>query len=327
MPNKINWGIIGLGNIASRFAADLQLSDLAVLYGVGSRDMNKAKSFGEKFNAVKCYGSYRALAEDPNIDIVYIATPHIFHCENTMMCLSNGKAVLCEKPMGMNAFEVKMMIKEAQSRNLFLMEGMWTRFIPAIEKLIELLDRNIIDELLSIRADFGFKSQLGPESRIYNKALGGGSLLDVGIYPIYISMITMGMPIEIIARAQMAKTGVDSSCTMLFNYANKSVANLESSIDTYTPIEAIIEGHNGSIKLHSPFYHAEKITISQYGIEEHIDIKHRGNGYIHEIEEVNNCFLNHETQSTKLPLQISLDLITIIDRVKEKIGLDYSMKS
>lgn len=327
MSKKINWGIIGLGKIANKFAADLRLSSGSTLYGVASRDISKAKAFGEKFNAIKYYGSYEELAGDAEIDIIYVATPHAFHFENTMMCLRKGKAVLCEKPMGMNSNEVALMIEEAKARNLFLMEGIWTRFIPGTEKLIELLNKKIIGDLSFIRADFGFKANFNPESRIYNKKLGAGSLLDIGIYPIYLSLLTMGVPMDIKAMARMTETGVDSYCSMLFDYENGAKANLESTIEEKTPTEAYIYGTNGSIKLHSRFHHTEKITISRKGEEEILDIKYKGNGYIHEIEEVNKCLLNQEIESSKLPFKTTIDLTALMDRVKKEIGLNYQIKT
>lgn len=327
MSKKIKWGIIGLGKIANKFALDLQFSNSSILYGVASREINKAKKFSEKFSSIKYYGSYEALADDSDIDIIYIATPHTFHFENTMMCLRKDKAVLCEKPMGINSNEVELMIQEAKTRNIFLMEGIWTRFIPATEKLIEILNRKLIGDVLSIRADFGFKADLNLESRIYCKELGGGSLLDVGIYPIYLSLLTMGLPKDLKAMARMTETGVDSYCSILFNYANGSKANLESSIETETPTEAYIYGIDGSIKLHSRFHHTEKITLSRNGKIKILDIKYKGNGYIHEIEEVNRCILNREIESPKLTHKTSIDLILLIDKVKEEIGLKYERKN
>ncbi len=323
MTKKINWGIIGLGRIANKFAEDLLLSSDAVLYGVASRDINKVIDFATKFNAIKYFGSYQELANDSEIDIIYIATPHTLHFENAMMCLKSNKAVLCEKPMGMNAQQVQQMISEAKSRNLFLMEGLWTRFIPATEKLIELLDKQTIGEVQSVRADFGFKGDLNFKSRVYDKKLGGGSLLDVGIYPIYLSLIVLGQPTAIEAKASFMETKVDGSCAMVFKFENGSKANLESSIETNTPTEAYITGTKGVLKLHRRFHHSEKMSITQNGETETIDIKYKGSGYIHEIEEVNNCLLDNKTESTKLPLATSLDLISVIDRVREEIGLKY----
>ncbi len=325
MAKKIRWGIIGLGKIAHKFAHDLLLSENAVLQGVASRNLEKAKIFGDQYHAISCFDSYEALVKDPDIDVVYVATPHPLHFENTMMCFQHGKHVLCEKPMGMNAEEVKTMIQEARTKKLFLMEGMWTRFIPATLKVLELLKGDAIGELQSIRADFGFIGDGNPEGRLYNKKLGGGSLLDIGIYPIYLSLLTLGLPTDIKAMARMTKTEVDSFCAMLFDYENSAKAILESSIEADTPIEANLYGSKGMLKMHSRWHHSEKISWFQKGaLKDSYDLKLTGNGYFHEIEEVNNCLLNSKIESDKLPLQMSLDLITTLDRVREKIGLHYS---
>lgn len=327
MNSKINWGIIGLGKIATLFAGDLKLSNNAVLYGVASRNIEKARKFSATFNSISYFDSYEKLAKSPEIDVIYIATPHAFHFENTMMCLKNNKAVLCEKPLGIDSYEVKTMLSEAKSKKLFLMEGIWTRFIPATIKLIELLRDDAIGDLLFIRADFGFKADLDLEGRIYNKKLGGGSLLDIGIYPIYLSLLTLGLPTDIKAMARMTQTEVDSYCAILFDYENSSKAFLESTIEADTPTEAFIYGAKGHIKMHSRFHHSEKISLFQNGtLKEVFDLPYQGNGYLNEIEEVNSCLKRKELESNKLPQSVSLNLITLIDRIKDEIGLSYGSR-
>ncbi|WP_298513692.1 Gfo/Idh/MocA family oxidoreductase [uncultured Kordia sp.] len=323
MQTKIKWGIIGLGNIASKFAADLQLSNDAVLYGVASRSMDKATAFAKTYHAQKAYDSYEALANDPEIDVIYIATPHVFHFENTMLCLQHNKAVLCEKPMGVNAEQVHTMVKEAKSRNVFLMEAIWTRFMPSYQKVLELLDEKVIGDIVSIRADFGFLGEYNTENRLYNKKLGGGSLLDIGIYPIFLSLLVLGMPSEIKAMARMTDTGVDSFCAMLFDYENDAKAVLESTFEVDTPTEGYIFGTKGFIKLHRRFHHANTITLYKDDTETVFELPHSGIGYIHEIEAVNANIRNGDKENSKVPLAFSEQLITIIDQVKEKIGLQY----
>lgn len=320
---KIKWGIMGLGKIAAKFAEDLQISENSILQGVASREISKAQRFGEKFNSIKHYDSYQALVDDPDIDVIYVATPHVLHYENTMMCLEKNKAVLCEKPIGINSIEVEKMVKEARKRNVFLMEGMWTRFIPSTEKLIELLDDSAIGNIQHITADFGFKAEVDLNGRLFNKKLGGGSLLDVGIYPIYLSLLTLGIPKDVKAMARITDSGVDSYCSMLFNYENESKATLESALESDTPIECNIYGSKGTIRIHSRFHHSEKISLIKDGKEEIFNIKYLGNGYYHEIKEVNQCLMEGGTESKKFPLETSMNLISIIDRVKNEIGLSY----
>lgn len=324
VEKKINWGIIGLGNIANKFANDLKLYANARLYGVASKDLEKAKRFSQKYNSVKYYNSYKELVKNPEIDVIYIATPHTFHFKNTMMCLREGKSVLCEKPLGINSIEVKTMMAEAKLRNLFMMEALWTRFIPSTEKIIEIIKSNIIGDINFIRADFGYKGDTNPNGRIYSKKLGGGSLLDIGIYPIYLSMLTIGIPRNIKVMARMSPTQIDTYCGMLFDYDNGAKAMLESTVEAETPTEAYIYGDKGVIKMHSPFHHTKKISLFQNEkLDKIFNMKYIGNGYYHEIEEVTDCLIEGKNESSKLPHSDSLNLITLIDRIKQKIGLIF----
>lgn len=325
MSKKYNWGIIGLGNIAHKFSEDLILVEDANLFGVASRNSKKAKSFSEKFQVDKHYGSYQELADDPQIDVVYIATPHPFHFENTMMCLEAGKAVLCEKAFGMNEKEVKQMIAKAKEKNLFLMEALWTRFIPATEEMIALLNKGLIGDLKTVRADFGFKAEFDADKRLYNKKLGGGALLDIGIYPVFLSLLTLGKPKKINASAQISSTGVDENIMMLFNYSNKQTAILDASLVTTTPVEAWLHGDKGSLKMHRNFHHSEEISYFKGSeLVEKRHIKYVGNGYFHEIVEVMKCLKTGKIESEKLPHSFSLDLINTLDRIREVIGLQYN---
>lgn len=324
MSQKVRWGIIGPGKIAHNFASDLQLSETGILYGVASRSIERATTFAEKFNAKKTYNSYEALANDPEIDVIYIATPHVFHFENTMLCLQQKKAVLCEKPLGINLTQVQTMTREAKAQQTFLMEAIWTRFMPSYQKVLELLNENAIGDIVSIRADFGFLGEYNTENRLYNKKLGGGSLLDIGMYPIFLSLLILGMPNNIDAKARITETGVDSFCAMLFDYENGAKAVLESTFEVDTPTEAYIFGTKGKIKLHRRFHHANTVTLYKDNEETVFELPHSGIGYIHEIEAVNENIRNNDTENTLLPLAFSEQLMTIIDQVKAKIGLQYN---
>ncbi|ALO14505.1 putative oxidoreductase YcjS [Salinivirga cyanobacteriivorans] len=324
MSNNLKWGILGPGKIARKFAEELQVVENAEIYAVASRDMDRAKQFGSDFNPSKVYGSYLELAQDDEVDVVYVATPHAFHFEYTMLCLKHGKHVLVEKPMGMNEAEVETMMNEARSRGLFLMEGLWTRFVPATGKLLELINNKVIGDIVAIRADFGFKSKMDMQGRLFEKKLGGGSLLDIGIYPVYLSLLILGIPVDIMATARMTKTGVDSYCSMMFSYDNHSKASLESTLEAHTPIEAYIYGTHGKIKVATRFHHSERIELyEEEDIIEHYDLKYSGNGYVHEIEEVQNCIKEGKTESPRLPLKTSLQLTRILDKVRAEIGLQY----
>lgn len=324
MSKKIKWGIIGLGKIAHKFAGDLLLSDDAELLAVASRSKDKAKSFANKYKADKYYDSYENLMKDADVDIVYIATPHVFHFDNAVFCLNHGKHVLCEKPLAMNEKEVRLLMDLANSKQLFLMEGLWTRFIPSFEKVLSLLKENTIGDLLFVNADFGFKAPVDLQGRLFNKDLGGGTLLDIGIYPIYLSLMTLGVPDNIKSTATLNEEGIDTYCAMLFEYKNSSKAKLESTFQAETPTEAHIYGTKGKITMHYRFHHSEKISL-ELNDEEHeeFNLKYTGEGYLHEINEVNQCLLDKKIESLKHPLSSSLELIQTMDRVRKQIGLKY----
>ncbi len=322
---KLNWGIIGLGKIANTFAEDLQKAENCQLYAVASRSMEKAQQFANRFKAKKAFASYNELIVDQSVNVVYIATPHAFHFEWALQCLKHKKHVLCEKPLCLNFKQTQALINEAKAQNCFLMEAIWSRFMPATKKLLELLLENRIGKINSIEADFGFKPTYNESSRLFNKALGGGSLLDIGIYPIFLSLLCLGKPTEITALARKTPTEVDASCLMLFDYATGEKANLKSTFENTTPSEAELFGTKGSIKLHSRFHQCECIEVfDEYrnSIEKY-NLPYLGNGYLHEIEEVNNCIAQGKTQSELLTLAFSLDLAEIIHQVKKEIALEY----
>lgn len=317
MKQKVNWGIIGLGKIAHKFAYDLSLAEDGHLQAVASRSYTKAQKFATEYPAQKVYGTYLELLRDPAVDIVYIALPHSQHFEFSLLALQNNKAVLCEKPLGLNPAEVTKLQAEARSRKLFIMEGLWTRFIPATQKLLSLLEQKVIGEIISLKADFGFKPEFDPQSRLFNLALGGGSLLDIGLYPLYLSLLALGKPSEIRAFARFSKTGVDSHCQMLLQFPSGALAQLESSFEAITPTEAFIYGTKGSLKIHSRFHHPEKITLSlNDDIKEVFELEVRGHGYVHEIEAVNQNLLAGVTENELLSHNESLELSQLIAQVK-----------
>lgn len=325
LKQKIKWGILGLGKIAQKFASDLRLSEASTLYAVASRSKEKAIDFGNRFGAELKYDSYHALIKDSNVQVIYIATPHAFHFEWAKLCLENGKHVLCEKPLGMNESEVKGLMQIAKKNKLFLMEGLWTRFIPSFEKVLELITENTIGEIQWIKADFGFKAKKDLSGRLFNKKLGGGALLDIGIYPIYLSTMLLGIPKQIKSSARLTSEGIDSYCAMIFEYEDSVIAELEATFETDTPIEAIIAGSKGEIKMHRPFHHSEKISLDLSNGEKHVfNLKYRGEGYFHEIMEVEKCLNENTMESKKHPLSKSLELIRLMDKIKSQIGLTYT---
>jgi predicted dehydrogenase len=323
MKDTINWGILATGWIADKFANALSVVPNAKLYAVGSRNKEQAEIFARKFNIPKFYGTYGELSSDPDIDVLYVATPHPFHFDNTMMCLQQNKAVLCEKPFAMDKGQVLQMIGLARQKKLFLMEAMWTRFLPSILKVKELIDKDVIGEVIQLKSDFGMKFPYDVKGRLFNKALGGGSLLDIGIYPVFISLFLMGLPEAMISKAIIGKTDVDESIAMIFKYKN-ALACLSSTAMANTPVETEIYGTKGKIKIHYMWFMATKITLSLNDKEtQDFDFPFLCNGYEYEAIEVNNCLLRGETESKLMTHDMSLQLIGLLDEIRQLNGIVY----
>ncbi|WP_303315690.1 Gfo/Idh/MocA family oxidoreductase [Flavivirga abyssicola] len=319
----INWGIIGLGNIANKFAQDLLTIEDAQLYAVASRSQEKADTFASKYNVTKAYDSYEALVKDSNIDAVYIATPHALHKENTLLCLEHGIAVLCEKPFAMNAEEVNTMISKAKEKNVLLMEALWTYFLPHYQYVLKELENKTYGNILKLEADFGFYRDFDDTSRLFRKSLGGGSLLDIGIYPIFAALSTLGIPQNIKASASFFENGADSSCQMVFNYDNDVTAHLKSTLLEETPTEAIFYCENGTIKINSGFFMPTTVTLISDDNEEIIDFGYKTIGYNYEILHFNNLLREGNVESNIMTFEFSKQLIKLLDDVRANISLEY----
>jgi len=313
----VNWGIVGLGNIAHYFVQDLLTVKNATLYAVASRSQYKANDFAKQYDAKKAYGSYAELYKDEDVDVIYIATPHALHLENTLSALQAKKAVLCEKPMALSYNEIKQIADKAKAHNVFLMEAIWTNFMPHLEKVFDITTQKTYGQLNYISAEFCFKANYNPEGRLFNPKLGGGTLLDIGIYPVYLCLKLLGVPDEIEASQINAKTGVDLETKIHFKYTNGATAELLCSFDKSTPSEAFLEYDNAKIKLHSRFHETDKMTITSTSKTEHLDYNHQHRGYNFEIEHAQDCLSKGLTESPKLPLNFSLDLIKILDEISK----------
>ena len=324
MHKTINWGIIGLGNIAHKFATDLLTIKDAKIYAVASRNQEKANGFASKYNATKAYSSYEALAKDPHIDAVYIATPHTLHKENTILCLDHGIAVLCEKPFAMDSDEVNEMIAKAKDKNVLLMEALWTYFLPHYRYVLKALEDRIYGDVLKLEADFGFYRAFDNSSRLFNKSLGGGSLLDIGIYPIFASLSALGIPKHIKANATYFENGADSSCDMVFEYEKNVKAILKSTLIEDTPTEAIFYCKKGIIKINHQFHNPSTISlIPNEGEAETIDFNNKTIGYNYEAIHFNELLRQGKTESNVMSFEFSQSLIKTLDDVRNLINLHY----
>lgn len=319
---KIKWGILGLGKIAHKFAEDLRNVSNAEIHAVASRSQEKADVFADKFSVAKSYGSYEKLVKDPEIDAIYIATPHSSHKENSILCLQHKKAVLCEKPFAMNLDEVAEMIETAQENDVLLMEALWTRFLPHYQYVINLVTSETFGKLKTIHADFGYYQPFDIQNRLFKKEVGGGSLLDIGIYPIFVALSTMGIPNEIAAKATFFENGADAECVMTFQY-DHSTAYLKCSLKEPLPNEAIFSFEKATVTIHKPFHGPSGIAILKDGKSEVLDFNYQSLGYSFEIEHFNNLLLNNKKESDLMTFEFSKDLIRTIDSVRKIVGLEY----
>ncbi len=327
MTKKIVWGILGTGRIARSFATALGNVGDAELIAVGSREQDTANDFAAEFEIPNAYQGYAEVAANKDIDVVYIATPHSLHKDNVLMCLQANKAVLCEKPLTINASQAKEIIELARSRNLFLMEAMWTRYIPAITKLRELLAEDAIGNVQIMLAGGAFMPEFDANFYLFNKELGGGVLLDAGVYLISMASMLFGKPVAIKAIAGMGKSGVDEHDAYLLEHNNGALASLYVSLRGQSSPDVTLIGSKGKIYLHPPIFCPAKLTLSLYdGDETEYDLPFESNGYQFEAMEVNRCLQNGRTESEIMSLNESYEIMQSMDEIRKQIQLEYPME-
>jgi len=360
----INWGILGTGHIAQQFANALTFIPDAKLLAVASRGVddnqskgtNKAYHFARRFRASRHYNSYEELVADKDIDIVYIATPNTVHKENCLLCLTAGKAVLCEKPFTLNAKEAKEVIELAREKNLFCMEAMWTRFLPVVQHARQLLHDGLIGEIKMFTASFGIMIPPQPLDRHYNPQLGGGALLDIGVYPISLSHYFLGTPASLSSQVFMGNTQVDEQSSLVFHYDNGALATLSSSFLTQLANEIIIAGTQGEIKIHAPIYRPEQLTLTPFSQPKPtthspsrlaflkqikwlkkayrilirlkqesrtLTLSYQGNGYHYQAVEAMNCLRQGKIESSIMPLDETLAIMQTLDMIRSQWQFQY----
>jgi dihydrodiol dehydrogenase / D-xylose 1-dehydrogenase (NADP) len=326
MRDKIKWGILSTGHISGKFANALKLLPEAELVAVASRNMNKAAVFAEKHNIPKAYATYEDLAEDPDIDVVYIGTPHTFHLENSVLCMKNGKAVLCEKAFTINAAEAREMVLVAREENVFLMEAMIPRHIPLLKKVMQWVRDGRIGEVRMVRASRCARRDFAPEARQLNPDLGGGSLLDVGVYVIsFASQIFNKKPIESIGLSHIGELGSDEQGVAVLKYDKGEIADLSFALRTDAVDEAYIFGTEGYIKIHELFAVPKKAAL--FINREEIEVLEEpviGNALNYEAEEVMRCLKLGLKESPFMPLDESVQIMEIMDKIRKPWGLRYS---
>ncbi|GAB3749491.1 Gfo/Idh/MocA family protein [Spirosoma pomorum] len=320
----IRWGILGPGHIAHKFAKDLLTVPDAKLYAVASSDQQRADEFAREYDIPHAFGHYADLLTLPELDVVYVATRHIRHHDDAIMLLNGGKAVLGEKPFAMDLTQVREMVDTARSKQLFLMEALWSRFMPTVQKAREWVEAGAIGEVTGVRADFGFKAMFNPEGRLFDKKLGGGALLDIGIYPLFWSYFMLGMPQSIKATATFGSTGVDEQIGMVVTYADGEIAVLDSTLRTKTPCEAYVYGTEGLIKVHGRWHESTSLTLERIGeVPETLTFDRSSFGYDFEAKHVMDCLASGLTESPLWSLTDSLNLMTLLDQVRAEVGINY----
>jgi predicted dehydrogenase len=323
VARNTRWGILGTGKISSKFAEALAVLHDAELVAVGSRSKESAAAFATKYKVPRVHSSYEDLARDDGVEAVYIGTPHPYHCANTLLCLEAGKSVLVEKPFAMNEREARLMVDTARRTKRFLMEAMWTHFLPATVRCFELAAKGAIGDPFLLHADFGFTATFDPKSRLFNPALGGGSLLDVGVYPVSLATRLFGEPSKIQSSAVLGKTGVDEVATMILEYEGGKRALLSSTIRSETGQGAVLSGTAGRIRIEPQFWHSQKLTVSGGSKEETLDLPYEGNGFPHQAREVMRCLAEGALESPRMSHDFSLQVMRTLDRIRAPWGLRY----
>ncbi|MFD2098762.1 Gfo/Idh/MocA family protein [Flagellimonas iocasae] len=323
MDTKIKWGIVGPGKIATDFTEDLKLMPDAEVAAVASRNLERAQQFADRFNIPNAFGSYDELFNSDAVDIVYVATPHNFHKDVAIQALNAGKHVLCEKPLGVSRAEVEEIVAAAKANQVFMMEGLWSRFNPSVQKAKQLVDDGTIGEVGYLHADFAFYAlDRGLDSRLLNPNLASGSLLDIGIYPIFLAYLILGMPTEIMAKSNFHDNGTELQTSMLFHYENAQ-AVLYSGLTSKSKMEAEISGSKGEIFIHPRWHEADDCRLEKDGETQEFALPRQGNGFVYEIEEVHQCLKAKKLQSDLWSHQNSLDIAELLDTIREKCGITF----
>ncbi|MEK4044930.1 Gfo/Idh/MocA family oxidoreductase [Paenibacillus sp. FSL H8-0048] len=322
---KVKWGILSTGWIAHQFATDLAHAGNGVAYAVGSRSQESADKFAADHGIPVAYATYEELVNDPDVDAIYIGTPHPFHRENALLALRAGKAVLCEKPFTVNSGELEEVVAYAREHKLFLMEAMWSRYIPAQVKVREWLAAGRIGEVRLVKADLGFRADWNPEGRLLNPALGGGALLDVGIYPVsFTSMVLGPHPEKVSSTVHIGETGVDEHFSLLLSYGDGVSASLNAGIRLNLDDEAYIYGTEGRIVVNGTLVNPKSAELYVNGeLVEKFEDERTSVGYCFEAEEVGRCLQAGLTESPVMPLDESIALMKLLDEVRAQWELKY----
>ena len=362
MRKTIRWAVWGAGAIANKVISDLHLVESATLHAAGARNIERARSFAQQHGAARSYDSLPAMLQDAAIDIVYVATPHHLHMQDCIACIEAGKAVLCEKPFTLNATQAQRVVDAARRHKVFCMEAMWTRFIPAVKEVKRLVDSGAIGRVRLMQGTFAFAATPNPASRLFDPVMGGGALLDIGIYPVSFAHHMLGAPEMVRGLATIGDTGVDVQSTYQLHYSGGALADLSASLLVPGHNEFILYGETGTLRLCKPFYSAHRFVLEQHAlpVAHHAalanpaglrkllaspaarSLRRRlsslaaawpsgrshtlpfpGYGYQFELTEVCRCLREQRTESDTMPLQHTLEVMRMMDELRSQWGLVY----
>jgi predicted dehydrogenase len=320
----VRWGILATGGIAASFTEDLKrMTGDAEVIAVGSRSQEAAQAFADRFDIPRAYGSWQALADDPDVDVVYVATPHSAHHAATMICLNSGKHVLCEKPFTLDVPTSQELVDTAQAKGLFLMEAMWMRTNPTIRRAVTLVADGAIGDATYVQADFGIPGPFPPGHRMRAPELGGGALLDLGVYPVTFSYVFLGQPDTVRAWASLLPEGTDENTGIVLGHPSGAVAALQCGFTGESAQRGTIAGTEGRIEISRQFFRPTTLTLYRNGSEEEMTEPLRGNGMVYEAEEVHRCLRQGLTESDLIPLASTMEIMHTLDTAREQIGVTY----
>lgn len=323
----IRWGVLGAGGIATNFCDDLQLLPDHEVVAVGARSAGTSDAFASRFGIARTHASYADLVADPEVDVVYVATPHPMHHDAAMLAIEAGKAVLVEKPFTMDAAEARSLVDAARAHGTFLMEAMWTRFLPHMVRIRDVLASGRLGELVLVTAEHGQWFAEDPEFRLFAPGLGGGALLDLGIYPVSFASMVLGTPTHITAVSNEAFTGVDAQTSMILRDDAGRHAVLTTTLAAATPNGAAISGTEARIEIDPTFYRPTSFRIvARDGAVERVDVPHEGLGLRHQAAEVGRCLRAGLTESPHLTLDETVSIMATLDEVRRQINLTYPQK-
>jgi predicted dehydrogenase len=319
----VRWGVLAPGRIAGRFADAMTMVEGGRIVAIGSRSRERADEFGERYGIPGRYGSYEEVVEDPSVDVVYVATPNNRHETDTLAAIAAGKHVLCEKPFALNEAQGRRMADAARAAGVFLMEAVWSRFLPAYRHLVAVVGEGRIGEVRLVEADFGFTRAVDPASRLFAPELGGGALLDIGIYPLQLCSLLLGPPDRLVAEGSVGATGIDELVAAVLHHPGGGIGVVKASIRTPMACTARIAGTEGWIDLPASMHCPDAVTITTAAGAERVDCSYQGDGLRFQIDEVHRCLADGRTESDVMPLAETHRLAATMDTIRGRLGVVY----